>query len=140
MAYVETWSANQIHIIKDSFRSTSWLLSAGASTTFIDAWTAAEVAPYIVKGVKMLIVHYLIRWVGNNTKDENQLFLRRNGETTDNGTANTRLEMYRVNLPAGISIGQGGQAWVPCDGNGKIEYKMGSTSGLIYMNIDGFIL
>ena len=136
MPYVPTYSWTQSHIIKASARPTGYLLNGGSSASWTDAYTAAAIAPYIVAGVRVLYIKVGALWTGDGARDSGKLYIRRNGDTTDNDIANFYWGHWDVNAPAGTH-GTMTMAWVPCDAEGLVEYKV--TTGTVgYINLMGF--
>ena len=143
MAFAPGVSLGPLILIPEASRYTTWQLSAGAATSFTDAWGAGVANPYTPKGVKGLLLQYLSTFTGDGVDDESLFLLRKNGSAVTNSVALVRCGAFRGALTLNITIRNSGLVVVECDSDGIIEYinSTGATAiGTLYLVTHGYYM
>jgi len=129
-----------LHLLPDKNRPTSFLLSAGSSTSWTDAWSSSVSLLYVPVGVKALYLKGRTVFDGDGALDTGYGYVRRDGSVSSSDYQFAWLGVGRENLTSGIYVVNAGEFTVECSEYGIVEYKVTNANTDLYLTIFGYYI
>lgn len=120
-------------------RPASWLLNAGNSTSWFNAWVSAAIDAYIPDDIPIALqLKWLLRWEGDGSTDVVDAYIRPTGSTAIDTEQVYRVRTGLTNYTSGDFMRIGGQIVVECSSVGKVDYYVSHANLDLYLNVEGY--
>jgi hypothetical protein len=127
-------SCGTLHLLDDANIPSSFVLAGGTATTFTDV----NCSNYVPYGVKALLLFAELKFTGDGSSDYVYALIRKKGSSETSVPKLITNALNFTNLTSSNVTGESSMLIVPCDFEGKIEYKLNSSIGELNLQIKGY--